>query len=193
MEQRPLNSNLTSEQELYDRIATDPEWVFDQLFKRYSSAIFGHLLQLLPTREDAEEVLQEAFIKIWKNLGTYDSSKGRLFTWMLRIARNTGIDLLRKNKMKKTSNLDEVHVNKATEATGHEDFGLMKMVNGLSEERAFVVNHLIFKGYTQQEVADEFDIPLGTVKSRFRAAMQDLRKLMSNDSVIILLLILSYL
>lgn len=129
----------------------------------------------------AEEILQDVFIKIWDKIEGYDSSKGRLFTWMLNIARNQAIDKTRSkeiSKEKKTSGIENVvsridrdeYVEQIVEGIGVRD-----ILKPLSEEQKFVVEKLYFEGYSQSEVAEEFNIPLGTVKTRLRLAMQLLR------------------
>lgn len=129
----------------------------------------------------AEEILQDVFVKIWDKIDSYDSSKGRLFTWMLNIARNQAIDKTRSrelNKERKTSGIENVvgriesqdYTEQRIEA-----IGVREILKRLPEEQKFVVEKLYFEGYSQSEVAKEFNIPLGTVKTRLRLAMQQLR------------------
>lgn len=174
---------------LQQLILKRPEYVFEVLYNNYSGALMGHLLQLMGTQEDAEEALQEAFVKIWNNLDRYDPSKGRVFTWMLRISKNTGIDLLRKrnNLSSKSSNVPVESVSGMTTSIKIADHGLLNAVEQLDEKQRFVVEKLIFKEYTQQELSDEFDIPLGTVKSRFRAAVKKLRLVLDGEKIIVLI------
>lgn len=194
MSNQPLvQDDMFNGDALFDLIRQDPDRVFRELYKRYSGAIFGHLIQLLKVQEDAEEVMQESFVKIWKNLEGYDPKKGRVFTWMLRIARNTGIDQIRKNRNlnNKKSNTPIENVSIESEDIQMTDSGLMKVIDSLDDNQKFLVYTLIFKGYTQQEVADEFDIPLGTVKSRFRAAMKKLRENLSGEQLVSILILLN--
>lgn len=194
MSNQPLiQDDMFNGEALYNLIRQDPDRVFRELYKRYSDAIFGHLIQLLKVQEDAEEVMQESFVKIWKNLEGYDPKKGRVFTWMLRIARNTGIDQIRKNRNlnNKKSNTPIENVSIASEDIQMTDSGLMKVIDSLDDNQKFLVYTLIYKGYTQQEVADEFDIPLGTVKSRFRAAMKKLRENLSGEQLVSILILLN--
>lgn len=133
----------------------------------------------------AEEVLQDAFVRIWDRIDHYDESKGRLFTWMLNLARNLAIDRTRSREMsvaRKTGGIDSyVHkiearanVEQATDA-----IGLGDSLGKLPEELRLVIEYLYLKGYTQSELAKEFDIPLGTVKTRVRMAMNQLRTLLN--------------
>lgn len=123
------------------------------------------------------------FLKIWDKIGAYDATKGRLFTWMLNIARNQAIDKLRSreiSKSNKTKDIDSlVHkIDNQEQVEQHIDgIGVSEILKALPEEQRFVVDHLYFKGYTQSELAEESGIPLGTIKTRLRSAMQQLRTL----------------
>jgi RNA polymerase sigma-70 factor (ECF subfamily) len=136
-------------------------------------------------QEQSEDILQETFVKIWKNIDSYDESKGRLYTWMLNIARNLAIDHKRSRSFKsgeKNQSLD-VSVN-AVNSSGSAAFntdriGLKEMVAKLKPESQTIIELLYFKGYTQDEVSKELNMPLGTVKTRTRSALIELRKLMA--------------
>ncbi len=145
--------------------------------------MYGVIHRILLNENIAEEVLQDVFIKIWDKIDSYDASKGKLFTWMLNIARNQAIDKTRSreiSKEKKTKDID-LHVNRIDRSEYVEQkiegIGVQEVLKSLSEEQRFVVEYLYFKGYTQSELANESGIPLGTVKTRLRAAMQQLRAL----------------
>ena len=139
------------------------------------------ILRIVKTEEIAEEVLQDVFLKIWERFGNYDSAKGKLFTWLLNVARNQAIDKTRSKEISKdlkTGRIEKL-VNRIDNAEyteqSIEGIGLKEVLNSLPEEQKFVVEHLYLKGYSQSELAEEFDIPLGTVKTRLRLAMQQLR------------------
>lgn len=136
----------------------------------------------------AEEVLQDAFLRIWNRIDTYDASKGRLFTWMLNLARNLAIDKTRSkeiSKDRKTDDIDDL-VNKIDRKEQSEQsvetIGLKEVLGRLPDEQRFVVEYLYLKGYTQSELAEEFNIPLGTVKTRLRLAMIELRVILRVES-----------
>lgn len=139
------------------------------------------IVRILKNDDVAEEVLQDVFLKIWDRIENYDSAKGKLFTWMVNIARNQAIDKSRSreiSKQKKTSG-SETLVNKVDNLEFTElkieGIGVKEMLKSLPKEQLFVVEHLYFKGYTQSELAKDYDIPLGTIKTRLRMAMQHLR------------------
>jgi RNA polymerase sigma factor (sigma-70 family) len=139
--------------------------------------------RVIQKEEVAEEVLQDVFLKIWDKIENYDPAKGRLFTWMLNLARNLAIDKTRSKEMskeRKTNDIDNlVHrIDRRgfVEQTS-DSIGVSDILNGLPEEQKFVVEHLYFKGFSQSELAEEFNIPLGTVKTRLRLAMKQLRSI----------------
>jgi RNA polymerase sigma factor (sigma-70 family) len=121
------------------------------------------------------------FLKLWNRFDHYDASKGKLFTWMVNIARNQAIDKTRSkeiNKEHKTRGIEDVvsKIDNETYLEQHTDgIGVKEMLAYLPEEQRFVVEQLYFRGYSQSALAEEFNIPLGTVKTRLRLAMQQLR------------------
>jgi RNA polymerase sigma-70 factor (ECF subfamily) len=158
----------------------DPS-ALEYLYDHYSGALFGVISRILKNDDVAEEVLQDIFLKIWDRIESYDPTKGKLFTWMVNIARNQAIDKTRSreiSKQQKTSG-SETLVNKVDNREFTElrieGIGVKEMLKSLPNEQLFVVEHLYFKGYTQSELAKDYDIPLGTIKTRLRMAMQYLR------------------
>ena len=144
----------------------------------------GVIARILKKEELAEEVLQDVFLKIWDKIDSYDATKGKLFTWMLNIARNQAIDKTRSkefSKGKKTGDIENF-VNKVDREDYLEQqvdaIGLKEVLKKLPEDQRFVIDHHYLKGYTQAEMAEEFNLPLGTVKTRMRLAMKELRNLL---------------
>lgn len=154
------------------------------LYDHYSAALYGIVFRIVKNADVAEEVLQDVFLKIWDKIESYDSSKGKLFTWMLNIARNQAIDKTRSREMNKGRKTDDIDylVNKIDNQESAEQkvdtIGLKELLNKLPEQQRFIVNQLYLEGYTQSEVAEEFNIPLGTVKTRLRLAMIELRSIL---------------
>jgi RNA polymerase sigma-70 factor (ECF subfamily) len=156
----------------------------EYLYDHYSGALLGVIARIIKREELAEEVLQDAFLKIWDRIDSYDASKGKLFTWMLNIARNQAIDKTRSKefgKGKKTDDIDNF-VNKVDRDEYVEQkvdvIGLQELLQLLPEDQRFVIDQHYLKGYTQAEMAEEFNLPLGTVKTRMRLAMIELRNLL---------------
>jgi RNA polymerase sigma-70 factor (ECF subfamily) len=157
---------------------------FEYVYDHYSGALLGVISRIIKKEELAEEILQDVFLKVWDRIETYDASKGKLFTWMLNIARNQAIDKTRSKEFSKGKKTDDIEtlVSKVDKRefseTKVEAIGLQDLLNSLPEEQRFVIDQHYLKGYTQAEMAEEFNLPLGTVKTRMRLAMIELRNLL---------------
>ena len=145
--------------------------------------LFGIINKVVNDDQTSQDVLQDVFVKIWNNISRYDASKGRMYTWMLNIARNAAIDKLRskgeimKNKIQSGQDIVDSSVVKGMKTEMVTDtIGLKQVVDGLKPEYQTIVNMAYFKGYTLDEISKTLEIPLGTVKTRMRSAMQLLRE-----------------
>ncbi|CAN5323414.1 sigma-70 family RNA polymerase sigma factor [soil metagenome] len=170
---------------LIERLSRRDPTALDYLYDHYSGALYSVVLRIVRKEEVAEECLQDVFIKIWDRMVSYDPSKGRLFTWMLNIARNQAIDKTRSKEMsqgRKTDDIDNL-VNRIdrqeSEETPTDAIGLKELLSKLPEDQQFVIDHLYLKGFTQSELAEESGIPLGTIKTRTRMAMIELRAILN--------------
>lgn len=156
---------------------------FAYLYDNYYKALFGVINNIVNDQKTAEDVLQNTFLKIWDNFSSYDSSKGRLYTWMLNVARNMAIDCTRskyeKIKLKIQEPSDSVyHKNRIyDEDKSHESIGLKTLVYNLEKNQQVIIDLAYYQGYTQNEIADKLNIPLGTVKTKVRQAILKLREL----------------
>ncbi|MES2544346.1 MAG: sigma-70 family RNA polymerase sigma factor [Bacteroidota bacterium] len=154
---------------------------FTHIYDMYSKSLFAVISNLVKDREEAEDVLQEVFVKIWKNIDSYNETKGRFYTWILNIARNTSIDKLRSknfnNSQKNLSSDNFVHLlDESNKLTNKIDtIGIQDFVKKLKPKCIQIIDLLFFKGYTQQEASDELEIPLGTIKTQNRNCINDLR------------------
>jgi RNA polymerase sigma factor (sigma-70 family) len=172
-----------SEAELVQAIRARQRVGSEALYDMYSASLFGVIVRIVQKQELAEDLLQDTFLKIWNSFDSYDEKKGRLFTWMVNLARNLSIDKLRsKDFRNNTRNRDiENSVISIDEqrsiALNPEVLGMKEMVNKLRPEAKAVLDLIYFRGYTQAEAAEELGIPLGTVKTRVRLAILSLRKL----------------
>ena len=131
----------------------------------------------------AADVLQDVFINIWKKITSYDAAKGRLFTWMLNIARNAAIDRIRSRSYQDglknqslTETVNTLGKNPVVEAQVN-DIGLKKVISRLKEEYRTLIDLSYFQGFTHEEISKLLNIPLGTVKTRIRTALTQLRTL----------------
>ncbi len=170
-----------SQEELIPLLLRKEQRGFTIMYDMYSKSLFAVIANLIKETEEAEDVLQEAFVKIWKNIESYNESKGRLYTWMLNIARNAAIDKLRSkgynNSQKNLSSDNFVHLlddsNKLINRI--DTIGIQEFVKKLKPKCIQLIELLFFQGYTQQEASEELEIPLGTVKTQNRSCINDLR------------------
>ncbi len=157
------------------------EQAFAMLYDAYSDMLFGIIHRIVGDQKEAENLLQDCFVKIWRNAGRFDPLKGRLATWLINIARNTAIDFTRSkyfSQIRKNQSLENfVHPELGSKATllQIDTIGLKRLVEKLTPNCREIIEWMYFEGYTQQEIADNFGIPLGTVKSRTRLALKELR------------------
>jgi RNA polymerase sigma factor (sigma-70 family) len=153
----------------------------EYLYDNYSSTLYGVVLRIIKAEDVAEEVLQDCFLKFWNKILDYDASKGRLFTWMINIARNLAIDKLRSKDFKSMARSEDItNTTPIKDASNSFDFdpnliGVKEILEKLNPDQRLLLDLMYFKGYSQSEISEEFNIPLGTVKTRVRAAMIILR------------------
>jgi RNA polymerase sigma factor (sigma-70 family) len=169
-----------TEQELTSALKARDDQAFSYLYDHYSGSLYSIILQIVKSPEVAGDVLQEVFVNIWKKMESYDPLKGRLFTWMLNISRNASIDMLRsknyQNSQKNREITDTVYGNDQVTETPIDSIGLNKFLGKLRPEQRVLIDLAYFKGYTHEEISQIEDIPLGTVKTRIRNALLQLRE-----------------
>lgn len=170
-----------TEQQLISLLKHRDNKAFGYLYDNYSGALYSIIVQILSDVELANDVLQEVFINIWRKIDSYDHTKGRLFTWMLNIARNASIDTLRsktyqndKKNQPMPGTVDD-QFNGQTAQLNVDNIGFRKVLNQLKEDQRILIDLAYFKGYTHEEIAALQNIPLGTVKTRIRNALIQLR------------------
>ncbi|GAB2627715.1 sigma-70 family RNA polymerase sigma factor [Belliella aquatica] len=177
-----IKRQLLEEEQLIAGLRAQDRKTVEYLYDKYSRALFAVISRIIIDKDIAEEVFHDAFIKITRKIDGYDESKGRLYTWMANICRNSAIDKTRSkefSKSSKTNTIDDF-VYGLESASGTleqvDGIGVKELLTVLNEEQRFVIECIYFKGYTHSEVSEEYDIPLGTVKSRIRAAVNVLKK-----------------
>ena len=183
-----LAGKLTyTQDELIARIRDKDQKAFSYLYDHYSEALSGVVQAIVKDPEEAEDVIQNVFLKIWNNFASYDETKGRLYTWMLNIARNQAIDNTRSkhHKIKSKIQAGESSVylanNLRVEDTTHESIGLKPILEQLKEDHKVIIDLAYFEGYTQEEISKKLEMPLGTVKTKVRQALLTLRNLTKKE------------
>jgi RNA polymerase sigma-70 factor (ECF subfamily) len=176
-----------SESELIAQLQEKNTKAFSYLYDNYAPTIYGVVLRIVGTEEVAQDVLQETFVKVWNHIAQYSTEKGKLFTWVLNIARNTAIDKLRSKEIKnvqKNDSLSNLQARRKTDNSTQqmsEYIGFREVMIKLKEEHKMIIDLMYFEGYTQAEIADKLGIPLGTVKTRARDALKHLKSLLQED------------
>ena len=161
------------------------------LYEHYGDTLYGVAKKVVRDEELAQDVLQESFVKIWKKSDSYDASKAKLFTWLFRITRNTAIDKLRSvnTKSDKEIQMDVSDVyNLGVESIRPELIDVRENLDKIENKYQIVLEALFFHGMTQQEASDELDIPLGTIKSRLKIGLRELRKIYGSSMLLAFIL-----
>lgn len=172
--------------ELLEAIAAKDEAALGRLYDRYRVILFGLLMRILNNREEAEDVLQEVFLQVWRKATDFDQTRGRPFTWLVTLARSRGIDRLR--TLAARERLAEAGARQSSEEISDAASDAFK-----SEQRDLVTDALAqlpdeqkrpimlayFDGLTQSEIATRLGTPLGTVKTRMRTGLMRLRELLA--------------
>jgi len=185
-----IAKNEAKEKLFITQLQSKSQEAFAALYDNYSAALFGVALKLLQVDTVAEDVLQESFIKIWSNLDKYNPTKGTLFTWMLNITRNCCIDHLRSRQHKQKMQLSEndleyisnVMVDKQS-LFRHERRELHQIAGHLDDKYRELIDLVYFYGYSMEEVSKMLNIPTGTIKTRCRAAIKQLRDIYRYEQI----------
>src|SRR5690606_11600862 len=152
------------------------------LYQMYSDSLYKVISAIVVMEEVAQDLLQETFIRIWRSISQYDPRKGRLYTWMARLAKNISIDYLRSASHKYDSLIDTIseHENVLEERCqihyNPETIGVRDMPRILRSEQQHALELVYFKGYTHVQAAEELNISLGILRSRLNSSISVLRK-----------------
>lgn len=157
------------------------EKAFETLYHMYSDSMHGVIYNIVRDQEIAEEVMQDVFIKAWHKAESYSAQKGRFFTWILNIARNAAIDKTRSKNFKNSNKnlnsdffVDILESSDSLDATT-DAIGIKKFVTKLADKCKEVIELLYFKGFTQKEASETLKMPIGTIKTRNRNCINELR------------------
>ena len=171
-----------SEEELVLALRQREKVAVEALYDMYSASLFGVIVRIVNDEALAEDILQDTFVKIWNSFSSYSTEKGRLFTWMVNIARNLAIDKIRSKDFKNQTKNQELENNvtfideQRNTVYKPELLGVKDLVEQLKPEQKSILDLVYFNGYTHVEAADELGVPLGTIKTRLRMAIIQLRK-----------------
>lgn len=170
-----------NQEELLVLIYKKDERAFTILYDMYSKSLFLVVNVLIKNKEEAELVLQDVFVKIWNNIDSYHQGKGRFYTWILSIARNTAIDTLRNNNLGNSQqdlsadNFVKRYEDSSKLSDKMDAIGLQDFIKRMKPKCIQIIDLLFFKGYSQKEASDKLEIPIGAVKIQNRNCINDLR------------------
>jgi RNA polymerase sigma factor (sigma-70 family) len=172
-------------EQLVNLLQSKSREAFSILYDSYADALFGTICRMVNNKVAAEDLLQDVFVKIWKKIDSYDPARGTLFTWMINIARNICIDYLRSKQYKQQLKVvengfehGEISASPSLEPNYNiANVELLAVTQKLEVKHRQVIEMVYFRGYTHEEVAQILNIPVGTVKTRSRAGLKQLRSL----------------
>ncbi len=178
----------TVNEALLPSVARGDTAAFEALYDRHSGTLYALLLRILANPEDAQEVLQETFVKAWTNAKMFDAARGSEAAWLISIARSRGIDKLRSRKIRVDRENDagreiSIHSSFVDSTTGadraiqsQESSAVRSALSELPEAQRVALELAYFEGFSQSEIAEKLGEPLGTIKTRMQLGMKKLRE-----------------
>jgi RNA polymerase sigma-70 factor (ECF subfamily) len=175
---------------LLQRILARDTAAVAELYDRHSRLLFGLITRILRDRAEAEEILQQVFVRVWTRAELYDPRLGGPKPWLVRLARNCAIDRLRARRARDGAGWTPLDESMAEPAASNTDIRtpeaaaldaerrgkVMDALDALPAEQRRLIEAAFFEGYTHSELAERFGLPLGTVKTRIRAGMIAMRQ-----------------
>lgn len=169
---------------LMQRVSLDDEAAIAELYDRFGPLVFRMAYQAMPSRADAEDAVQEVFVRLWRTAGRYDPKRAALVTWVMLLARRILVDRMRRTQARvKTSAMSEAWAADAPASasaprmeTDERFAALMKKIDQLPELQRIVVLRSYLGGQTLRQIGQELNKPLGTIKSALSRALVRLRE-----------------
>jgi RNA polymerase sigma factor (sigma-70 family) len=165
-------------EELLAALGRGSDSALGELYDWFERPLYALGVRILKDRQRAEELVQDTIVKVWRGASGFDASKGTASAWIFTIARRSAVDIVRKERRNPLPVDTSLH-----DAAGEDDgdaawraWEIGLALAGLPEEQRRVVELSVIQGYTHVEIADAFDVPLGTVKTRIYAGLRRLRE-----------------
>ncbi|MDX1905647.1 MAG: sigma-70 family RNA polymerase sigma factor [Bacteroidia bacterium] len=176
----PITDSIHRDEYLLSLLVGRDERGMGLLYEQYASLLYPIILRIVRDEAMSQDVLQEMMVRVWHKIHLYEPAKGSLFTWLLHIARHAAIDKTRSRdylsrQRSRTATMPGYQEPAAAEAS---ETHLAEVIHHLPEHQRLLINMAFFEGFTHEEIAARLDIPLGTIKSRIRSAIQHLRNLL---------------
>lgn len=170
--------------ELVNSLKNQDQIAIAELYDLYGPVVYSIAFRIVKSTDLAATVVQDTFCKVWKYGVNYDPEKSGIFTWITSIARNTAIDATRNQHFKSASkliSLDNVSQYATNESNTHDGIGVSDLLKKMTDKHLTLLKKYYFQGYTHSEMVTELGIPLGTIKTRLRSAVQELRRTLPRD------------
>jgi RNA polymerase sigma-70 factor (ECF subfamily) len=190
------NGRTGGDEEVMTAIARGEHDALATLYDRYAGAVFALALRIVADREVAEEVTQEAFLRVWRHAASYDAEKGRVATWLLGVTHHLAIDQVRRRRVQAqpmpvtdegepvVTLMPDPTIDVERETVGAERRQVLgAALTRLPAAQREVIEHTYYRGLTQIEIADRAGIPLGTVKTRLRLGLRKLREILQSQGL----------
>ena len=171
------------------------------IYDKYSGALYGIITRIVKDESAAAEILQDTFVKVWQKRDQYNPEKGRLYTWMMNIARNLSINYLQSKRAKQQEKIQPLennvyHLNSPYKIR-EDSMDVENLLGKLDDKYRQVIELAYFQGYTQKEISEKLKMPLGTVKSCIKIALRELKKLylgksLLSSGIVMIFILLSY-
>lgn len=183
-----MNASVESTSALLPAVARGDLAAFESVYDRYAGTLYALLLRILGNNEDAQEVLQETFVKVWTNARMFDALRGSEVAWLISIARSKGIDKLRSKKVRGDRENDagreiSIHSSFVDKTTGvdtaiqsQERIAVRDALAELPDAQRIALELAYFEGLSQSEISERLKEPLGTIKTRMQLGMKKLRE-----------------
>lgn len=187
---KAAQGNADDETDLMKRIRARDAGALEELYDLYNRLLFAMVISIVKKREEAEDVLQEIFLKIWDKADLFDADRGNVYNWIITLARNQAIDRIRskgyKKQEKQSVSIDEslfsleedLHNPMKTTIFSDRAELVKKALDEIPEEQSEVIKIAYYRGMSQSEISDYLGIPLGTVKTRTRQGMIKLKNIL---------------
>jgi RNA polymerase sigma-70 factor (ECF subfamily) len=185
-----MDAEVCADITLIERIVARDERAVGELYDRHNRLLYGLIVRVLRDRAEAEEVLQEVFVSVWNRAETYNVSLGAPAAWLVRIARNRAIDRLRANAVRLRAVEAAPDPQPARDdnpefraSLTEQQRAVVRALQTLPPDQRVLIEEAYYVGLTQSELAEKFNLPLGTVKTRVRSGMQALRQQLAQVSI----------
>ncbi|HUR87052.1 MAG TPA: sigma-70 family RNA polymerase sigma factor [Solirubrobacteraceae bacterium] len=181
---RPTELRDLADEDLMQLVRRGEAEAFEVVYERHSNASFSLAYRMCGSRNQAEDVVQEAFLSLWRSGARYDRARGSVRTWVLGIVHNRAIDSLRRSVVHDRRRASDEGIEERFEAKDRTDVEVARLdeaaeireaLTTLPAEQSRVIELAYFGGFTQTEIADMLDTPIGTVKGRMRLGLEKMR------------------